>query len=149
MRTYTQDYSTPLVGGFFGQSSLGNPRSSARAALLACQVRQTMRGLQLFAPLGCVFQTGAGTRSKLAKVQSEDNVAITGHTIATRDMKARHTVKPIIFWRTIAIFNMLNCVNLWETVAGVKPLSPRCRFCGPHHNNHFDIGHYLSFILLY
>ena len=40
----------------------------------------------------------AGTGSKLAKAQSEDDVASIDHTIATRDVKARHTVKPITLW---------------------------------------------------
>jgi len=39
---------------------------------------QSREELQLFAPLGCGFQTGAGTVSKLGKAQPEDDVAIIG-----------------------------------------------------------------------
>ena len=68
-----------IVGEFFGQSSLGD-----MAVVKECCIN-SMAGLvnnrdelALFAPLGCGFETGAGTVTKLAVAQPSDSVAILG-----------------------------------------------------------------------
>lgn len=77
--TYSQDNSTPVVGGFFGQSSLGNLAVVKASCIVNLSgIVKSREELQLFAPLGCGFQTGAGTVSKLGKAQPEDDVAIVG-----------------------------------------------------------------------
>lgn len=68
-----------MVGGFFGQSSLGNLAVVKASCIVNLSgIVKSREELQLFAPLGCGFQTGAGTVSKLGKAQPEDDVAIVG-----------------------------------------------------------------------
>ena len=74
-----KDRSTPVVGGFFGQSSLG----SLAVVKISCIV--SLAGvvtspdeLKMFAPLGCGLQTGAGTVLNLGKAVPSDSVVIIG-----------------------------------------------------------------------
>ena len=74
-----KDRSTTVVGGFFGQSSLG----SLAVVKISCIV--SLAGvvtspdeLKMFAPLGCGLQTGAGTVLNLGKAVPSDSVVIIG-----------------------------------------------------------------------
>ncbi|KAF9887945.1 hypothetical protein FE257_009467 [Aspergillus nanangensis] len=68
-----------VAGGFFGQSSLGSLAIVKESCIVSVAGAVKSRSeLQLFAPLGCGFQTGAGTVSKLGKAQPGDSVAIIG-----------------------------------------------------------------------
>lgn len=70
---------TTAVGGFFGQSSLG----SLAVVDISCIVSlagivKSRDELKMFAPLGCGFQTGAGTVMNLGKAVPTDSVTIIG-----------------------------------------------------------------------
>lgn len=74
-----KDKSTTVVGGFFGQSSL----ASLAVVNISCIVSlasivNTREELKMFAPLGCGFQTGAGTVLNLGKAVPSDSVTIIG-----------------------------------------------------------------------
>ncbi|KAJ5419002.1 uncharacterized protein N7487_002552 [Penicillium crustosum] len=74
-----QDTTAHVVGGFFGQSSLGSLAvARANCIVSLAGIVKSREELQLFAPLGCGFQTGAGTVSNLGKAQPNDSVAIIG-----------------------------------------------------------------------
>ena len=70
---------TEVGGSFFGQSSF-----SSLSAVRECSVVnvsgiiKSEEELKLFAPLGCGFQTGAGTVTDLAGTTDKDTVAIFG-----------------------------------------------------------------------
>lgn len=74
-----QDTVAPVVGGFFGQSSLGSLAVVNASCIVSLTgIVKSREELHLFSPLGCGFQTGAGTLSNLGKAQSDDSVAILG-----------------------------------------------------------------------
>ncbi|OJJ65369.1 hypothetical protein ASPSYDRAFT_40184 [Aspergillus sydowii CBS 593.65] len=81
--TYTmadgKDKNTTVVGGFFGQSSLGSLAIVDTSCIvnLAGTVKSRDE-LKMFAPLGCGFQTGAGTVMNLGKACPSDSVTIIG-----------------------------------------------------------------------
>jgi len=68
-----------VAGQFFGQSSFANLSAVKEASVV--NVKGLIKGedeLKLFAPMGCGFQTGAGTVVNLAKATSEDSVVVMG-----------------------------------------------------------------------
>ncbi|OJJ59285.1 hypothetical protein ASPSYDRAFT_79103 [Aspergillus sydowii CBS 593.65] len=68
-----QDTASPVVGGL---GSLAVVSASCIVSLAG--IAKSREELQLFAPLGCGFQTGAGTLSNLGKAQPDDSVTILG-----------------------------------------------------------------------
>lgn len=77
--TTFQDARGDVAGQFFGQSSFANLSAVKEASVV--NVKGLIKGedeLKLFAPMGCGFQTGAGTVVNLAKATSEDTVVVMG-----------------------------------------------------------------------
>ena len=76
---YRSDSDTVLGGGFFGQSSFSSLAVVREDSVV--NVANTVKSreeLQLFAPLGCGFQTGAGTVTELARASELDTVVVLG-----------------------------------------------------------------------
>lgn len=68
-----------IHGGFFGQSSLASMARVHQSCVICLKgLIQNEEELKLFAPLGCGFQTGAGTVANLGNATSSDRVAIIG-----------------------------------------------------------------------
>jgi Zn-dependent alcohol dehydrogenase len=68
-----------IAGQFFGQSSFA--RYSVAKQNSVVNVTSLIRNkeeLQTFAPLGCGFQTGAGTVVNVAKATSKDSIVVLG-----------------------------------------------------------------------
>ena len=68
-----------VAGQFFGQSSFANLSAVKEASVV--NVKGLIRDeeeLKLFAPMGCGFQTGAGTVVNLAKATRDDRVVVMG-----------------------------------------------------------------------
>jgi Zn-dependent alcohol dehydrogenase len=74
-----KDTEGDVAGQFFGQSSFANLSAVKESSIV--NVKGMVEGedeLKLFAPMGCGFQTGAGTVVNLAKATSEDSVVVMG-----------------------------------------------------------------------
>ncbi|KAJ9615099.1 hypothetical protein H2200_001173 [Cladophialophora chaetospira] len=70
---------SPIVGGFFGQSSLSSLSVvSERAVVRISELLKDEGELKLFGPLGCGFQTGAGAVTIAGSAASGDVVVVTG-----------------------------------------------------------------------
>ncbi|KAJ5365691.1 hypothetical protein N7517_008577 [Penicillium concentricum] len=68
-----------VVGGFFGQSSMGSLAVVDISCIVSLAgVVKSRDELKLFAPFACGFQTGAGTVENLGKAMPSDSVAIIG-----------------------------------------------------------------------
>jgi Zn-dependent alcohol dehydrogenase len=68
-----------VTGQFFGQSSFASLTAVKETSLV--NVKGLIKDedeLKLFAPMGCGFQTGAGTVVNLAAATSEDSVVVLG-----------------------------------------------------------------------
>jgi Zn-dependent alcohol dehydrogenase len=66
-------------GGFFGQSSFASLAIAKGTSVVnVTDLIQNEEELKLFAPLGCGFQTGAGTVDKLCSASKQDIVVILG-----------------------------------------------------------------------
>ena len=68
-----------VTGQFFGQSSFASLSAVKETSLV--NVKGLIKDedeLKLFAPMGCGFQTGAGTVVNLAAATSEDSVVVLG-----------------------------------------------------------------------
>jgi Zn-dependent alcohol dehydrogenase len=74
-----KDQSITVVGGFFGQSSLGSLAVVDVSCIVSlADIVNTRDELKMLAPLGCGFQTGAGTVLNLGKAIPSDTVTIIG-----------------------------------------------------------------------
>lgn len=70
---------TPISGKFFGQSSFASLSVVNQASVLpAKDLIRNKDELQLFAPLGCGIQTGAGAVLNIAKPGKRDRVMVLG-----------------------------------------------------------------------
>lgn len=68
-----------VAGQFFGQSSFANLSVVKEATIVNVKgLIKDEEELKLFAPMGCGFQTGAGTVVNLAKATREDTVVVMG-----------------------------------------------------------------------
>ena len=68
-----------VAGQFFGQSSFASLSVVKEASVVNVKgLIKSEEELKLFAPMGCGFQTGAGTVVNLAKGTSRDSVAVLG-----------------------------------------------------------------------
>lgn len=68
-----------MAGQFFGQSSFANLSAVKEASIVNVKgLIKDEEELKLFAPMGCGFQTGAGTVTNLAKATSSDSVVVMG-----------------------------------------------------------------------
>ena len=70
---------TDVGGSFFGQSSFSSLSAVREDSVVnVSDIIKNEEELKLFAPLGCGFQTGAGTMTDLAGTSEKDTVAIFG-----------------------------------------------------------------------
>lgn len=70
---------TEVEGSFFGQSSFSSLSAVREGSVVNVSgIIKSKEELKLFAPLGCGFQTGAGTVTDLAGTTEKDTVAIFG-----------------------------------------------------------------------
>ncbi|KAG9775432.1 hypothetical protein KCU88_g5096, partial [Aureobasidium melanogenum] len=66
-------------GSFFGQSSFSNlTRVQETSVVKVTDMIKNEADLKLYAPLGCGFQTGAGTVTELGSARASDKVAVIG-----------------------------------------------------------------------
>jgi Zn-dependent alcohol dehydrogenase len=78
-KTTFQGAEGDVAGQFFGQSSFANLSAVKEASIVNVKgLIKDEEELKLFAPMGCGFQTGAGTVINLAKATSEDSVVVLG-----------------------------------------------------------------------
>ncbi|KAI5251833.1 NAD(P)-binding protein [Aureobasidium subglaciale] len=70
---------TEIAGKFFGQSSFARYSVAKQNSVVnVTDLVKSKEELQVFAPLGCGFQTGAGTVVNVAKATQKDSVAVLG-----------------------------------------------------------------------
>ncbi|TIA44664.1 NAD(P)-binding protein [Aureobasidium pullulans] len=70
---------TVIAGKFFGQSSFSRYSVAKQNSVVnVTDLVESKEELQAFAPLGCGFQTGAGTVINVAKATEKDAIAILG-----------------------------------------------------------------------
>ena len=68
-----------VAGQFFGQSSFASLTAVKEASVVNVKgLIKDEEELKLFAPMGCGFQTGAGTVVNLAKGTSQDSLVVLG-----------------------------------------------------------------------
>lgn len=68
-----------IFGKYFGHSSFGNYALVEETSVVNLQgIVQSAEELQIFAPLGCGFQTGVGTITNLSGAGPSDSVVIMG-----------------------------------------------------------------------
>ncbi|KAL3474339.1 hypothetical protein BJX99DRAFT_271679 [Aspergillus californicus] len=76
---FVSGHGDSIGGSFFGQSSFARvSRVQETSVVNVSGLVKDTKELRLFAPLGCGFQTGAGTITELAKVSPDDRIAILG-----------------------------------------------------------------------
>jgi Zn-dependent alcohol dehydrogenase len=72
---------TPGGGLFFGQSSFSHlALAKGTSTLNVTGLVKDEKELQLFSPMGCGFQTGAGAITELANVSERDEIAVCIHS---------------------------------------------------------------------
>jgi Zn-dependent alcohol dehydrogenase len=68
-----------IAGSFFGQSSFARMSIvKERSVVNVKDLVKSKQELELYAPLGCGFQTGSGTAINVADIQSTDILCVTG-----------------------------------------------------------------------
>lgn len=72
---YSQDGSSSIRSQYFGHSSFSRISVVAERSVVKCSQPEI---LPCFAPLGCGFQTGAGTVLNVLKPMKEDTIAVFG-----------------------------------------------------------------------
>lgn len=73
------DGNTKIAGKYFGQSSFANLTVCTEASVLsAAGIAKDQEELNLFAPLGCGLQTGAGAVLNVARPEKDDIVMVLG-----------------------------------------------------------------------
>jgi len=71
--------SEDIMGSFFGQSSFASLTAVHEASVLnAKDLIKDREELEIFAPLGCGFQTGSGSLVNLGKVDESSQVVVLG-----------------------------------------------------------------------
>lgn len=73
--TLSTDGATPVSAHFFGQSSFSRLAVVSEKSIVKCEFPDRM---DLYAPMGCGYQTGAGTVINILKPGPEDSVLIFG-----------------------------------------------------------------------
>jgi len=75
----TSDSTEECAGQFFGQSSFSNLAIVKESSIVdVSEIVHDEEELKLFSPMGCGFQTGAGTVTRLANATATDTVVIMG-----------------------------------------------------------------------
>lgn len=76
---YTDDRGSPIAGGFFDQSTFGNLAVVGEESVVNVDsIIKSREELQLFAPLGCGYQTGSAAVTQIAGAKESDTVVVLG-----------------------------------------------------------------------
>jgi Zn-dependent alcohol dehydrogenase len=111
----SKDGSTGIGGKFFGQSSFASLSVVKENSVLpAKNLVKGKEELQLFAPLGCGIQTGAGAVLNLAKPGPKDRVMILG--LGGVGLSALMAAKSLGCQQIIAVDKLKSRIELAKTL---------------------------------